>query len=138
MKNTRNRIIFLLISGLLFVTFIQKGYTQAIQKTINSTEAVKLIKDHKINTKLVILDVRTPQEFAEGHIANATNVDVNAPDFIQQLTKFDKSKEYVVYCRSGHRSAKAAGIMKDQSFKTIYNLDGGITSWINDHNPVVK
>jgi len=59
-------------------------------------------------------------------------------NFAQKISKLDKTKKYIVYCRSGHRSANAAEIMKNQSFKTIYNLDGGIIHWISDHNPLIK
>ena len=138
MKDTGIRNFLLMIGFLLTGLFIQCSQPKAIMKTVSSGEVSEMIKNNSNNTRLIILDVRTPDEFAEGHIANATNIDVNAGDFAQKISKLDKTKKYIVYCRSGHRSAKAAEIMKNQSFKTIYNLDGGITHWISDHNPVIK
>ena len=79
----------------------------------------------------VLLDVRTPEEFAAGHIPNAINLNYNAPDFTEQVNKLDKSKTYLVYCKAGSRSAGAANIMSTNGFHTIYNLKGGIMAWPN-------
>lgn len=81
------------------------------------------------NPAVVVIDVRTPSEFAAGHIANAVNIDVEGGMFEQQIASLDKSKTYAVYCHSGRRSANAAGIMSKAGFTTIYNLDGGVTAW---------
>jgi rhodanese-related sulfurtransferase len=97
-----------------------------------------LIKKNLKNKNFVILDVRTPQEYSEGHLANATNVDFGASDFAEKIGKLDKAKAYLVYCRTGHRSARVVEVMKTQSFQTIYNLDGGITQWTTDKKAVVK
>lgn len=77
----------------------------------------------------VVLDVRTPAETAAGKIEGAIEMDVNAPDFAQQLSQLDKSKTYLVYCRSGRRSAVACNIMSDQGFTQLFNLEGGYLSW---------
>lgn len=138
MKNIGFRVFFLMIGFSLAGLFIQCSQPKAIMKTIGSGEVADLIKDNSNNARLIILDVRTPAEFAEGHIANATNIDVKADDFAQKISKLDKTKKYVVYCRSGHRSANAVEIMKNQSFRTIYNLDGGIMLWMKNNYPVVK
>jgi rhodanese-related sulfurtransferase len=138
MKNTGIRIIFLMVTLFLTGPFTLFAQPKQIVKTINSVESAEMIKKNTNNAKFIILDVRTPSEYAVGHIANATNIDFNASDFAQKIGKLDKSKMYLVYCRSGHRSAGAVEIMKTQSFQTIYNLDGGITKWTGDNNPVVK
>jgi rhodanese-related sulfurtransferase len=78
----------------------------------------------------IILDVRTPKEVSEGFIPGAIFIDVNDPTFEKQLEKLDKEKTYLVYCRSGARSAKACRIMATRGFKIpLYNLAMGITSW---------
>lgn len=77
----------------------------------------------------VVLDVRTPAETAAGKIEGAIEMDVNAPDFAQQLSQLDKSKTYLVYCRSGRRSAVACNIMSGQGFTQLFNLEGGYLSW---------
>jgi phage shock protein E len=76
-----------------------------------------------------ILDVRTAEEFAQGHLPGAVNIDVESPDFTAQLTALDPSAPYAVYCRSGNRSGVAVATMTGQGFTDTYHLDGGITAW---------
>lgn len=78
---------------------------------------------------LQILDVRTPAETAEGIVAGATLINVNDPDFAQQVEKLDKEKPVAVYCRSGSRSRRAQATMNNLGFKEIYNVDGGFEAW---------
>lgn len=86
----------------------------------------------------VVLDVRTPSEYAEGHLQGAMNIDVNAADFTTRVNQLDKDKAYAVYCRSGNRSGAALKIMKDAGFTQVQHLDGGITAWTSSDRPVVK
>ena len=77
-----------------------------------------------------ILDVRTEQEVEEGYIPNATNIDFYlGQDFLNEVEKLDKSKNYYVYCRSGNRSGQACAIMNSVGFKNAYNLEGGFMNW---------
>lgn len=76
----------------------------------------------------VLLDVRTPSEFAAGHLDGALNVDFDNPTFTGEVQKLDKEKPYFVYCRSGNRSGQAITIMKNEGFKNISELEGGIVS----------
>lgn len=78
---------------------------------------------------VVLLDVRTPEEFADGHIDGASNIDLNAPDFPDRVAELDATVTYAVYCRSGNRSATATSYMLQQGFAPMYELDGGIVSW---------
>jgi phage shock protein E len=71
-----------------------------------------------------VLDVRTPVEFMAGHLAQARNLNVSSDDFAQQVTQLDTSKTYVVYCRSGKRSSKAADIMYQKGFHHVVNGGG--------------
>ncbi|GAB4413389.1 MAG: hypothetical protein OHK0039_20330 [Bacteroidia bacterium] len=77
----------------------------------------------------VVLDVRRPDEFRDGHLRKARNLNVMSPDFAEQLQKLDKEKSYYVYCRSGARSSSACSMMIQQGFSKVYNLSGGIMSW---------
>ncbi|MBI3416603.1 MAG: rhodanese-like domain-containing protein [Verrucomicrobia bacterium] len=77
----------------------------------------------------VVLDVRTPREFAAGHIAGAVNIDVNDPEFGQKVTKLDKSKTYLVHCAAGVRSAKACEQLAYFDFPKLYNLEPGFKAW---------
>lgn len=85
----------------------------------------------------VVLDVRTPQEFAEGHLPGAINIDVSAADFASRVAALDKSTPYAVYCRSGNRSAAALEVMKGQGFTNAYHLGGGIGAWSSAGGEVV-
>lgn len=77
-----------------------------------------------------ILDVRTADEFNEGYIPGALNIDIyKGQGFLEEVNQLDKSKDYYVYCRSGARSAQACAIMREQGFENTYNLIGGITDW---------
>lgn len=84
----------------------------------------------------VILDVRTPEEFAGGFIANAVNMDYNGADFNGEVSKLDKNKTYLVYCLSGKRSASAAAYMRSNGFKNVINLEGGILAWQGNNLPL--
>lgn len=83
--------------------------------------------------KAVILDVRTPQECAEGIIPNAVEIDIlNSENFISKIEELDKSKDYFIYCRSGSRSGQACSIMEQMGFNSTYNLKGGMLEWNGD------
>jgi rhodanese-related sulfurtransferase len=78
----------------------------------------------------VILDVRTPDECAEGIIPNAIMIDIyKGQGFIYEIENLDKSKNYYVYCKAGGRSAQACSIMKQLGFDNTYNLEGGFMQW---------
>ena len=78
----------------------------------------------------VILDVRTLEEVEEGYIPKAVNIDIyTGQEFLDELEKLDKSKNYYVYCRSGNRSAQACALMNSIGFSNSYNLMGGFNEW---------
>jgi rhodanese-related sulfurtransferase len=91
--------------------------------------------------KNIILDVRTPEEVAEGQLAGAKNINVQGDLFQSSIEQLDKNKTYLLYCRSGKRTAVAGAQMKSAGFKNVYMMDGGINAWkekgktiINDKN----
>lgn len=86
---------------------------------------------------VVVLDVRTPEEFAAGHLDGALNVDVSSPQFTDRLAELDTDAPYAVYCRSGNRSAQAVTLMQQAGFEQVAHLDGGITAWSADGGEVV-
>ncbi|MCE3282971.1 MAG: Rhodanese-related sulfurtransferase [Chitinophagaceae bacterium] len=84
----------------------------------------------------VILDVRTASEFTEGHLPSAINIDVLQKEaFTRYVSKLDKNATYLLYCRSGKRSATAVSIMKENGFTSVKHLVNGITGW---DGPVTK
>ncbi len=88
------------------------------------------ISQFEADENAVILDVRTEDEYNDGIIENAINIDIHkGQDFIAELESLDKNKNYYVYCRSGARSAKACEIMKELGFENAFNLLGGILDW---------
>ncbi len=86
----------------------------------------------------IILDVRTPEEVAQGHISGASVLNIYDKDFERKLNLMQKDKPIYVYCRSGGRSSKAAQTMNANGFKSIYNLTGGIGAWNNAKLPLEK
>ena len=87
---------------------------------------------------VVILDVRKADEFAEGHVKGAILIDQFQSDFVEQAqAKLPKEKTIAVYCRSGRRSANAAGKLADVGYKCV-NLKGGILAWKEANMPVIK
>lgn len=103
-------------------------------KHLAAPEAAKLVAQGG----LIVLDVRTPKEFAAGHIAGATNIDYYATNFVAQLGQLDKSKPYLLHCASGARSTKCLPHLELQGFKYILHLDGGFNAWQAAGNPVEK
>lgn len=81
----------------------------------------------------VILDVRTEDEWNDGIIENAINIDIHQGQvFINEIEALDKNKNYYVYCRSGARSAKACEVMNELGIENAFNLTGGILAWNGD------
>jgi rhodanese-related sulfurtransferase len=115
---------WVLVSFMLFsivsCSYAQKGDVlspKEFSKAITATS----------NTQLV--DVRTPEEFEEGYIGNALNIDWNGDNFDEEINKLDKNRPVYVYCRSGKRSSDAATHMRKAGFKNVYELKGGMTAW---------
>ncbi len=102
--------------------------TQIIEN-VTPKEAFNLIQDNQNNPDFVIIDVRTPQEFAEEHIENAINIDYYSETFRDELNNLDKNQTYLVYCRVGRRSGNALDIMAELNFREAYNMLDGINGW---------
>ena len=97
-------------------------------------EFAELISDSSV----IILDVRTADEYAEGHIKGAILIDQNKSDFVEQVkAKLPTDKTIAIYCRSGRRSANAANLLAKEGYKLV-NLKGGILAWIKEDQPVTK
>jgi phage shock protein E len=126
---------------LAFLCLLLAGTLQAADaksdkkyKNVNAEQFDKLRADKKN----VVLDVRTPEEFADGHIPGAINIDFNAEDFDQKLSKLDKDKTYLVHCAAGGRSARACTKLGKMNFPNLYNLEGGMGAWEKAGKPVEK
>lgn len=94
---------------------------------VEPEEAAAIIADPPDD--LVILDVRTQEEFEEGHIEGAVMLDFYRDDFETELADLDPNVPYVVYCRSGNRSGQTIALMEDLEFRTVADVDGGVLAW---------
>ena len=99
---------------------------------------LKFAQKIKATAGAQVVDVRTPEEFSEGYLKGAVNINWNEDDFETNVAKLDKNKPAFVYCRVGKRSSAAAKKMRDMGFKEVYELDGGILDWEAEHLPLTK
>jgi rhodanese-related sulfurtransferase len=101
---------------------------------MNVSEFSQKIKEAGV----VTLDVRTPAEFAEGHIEGARLIDFQSGNFDTGIAALDKDAIYAIYCRSGNRSGQAVKTMQDSGFLNLYNLEGGVIDWANQGMTLVN
>jgi rhodanese-related sulfurtransferase len=105
---------------------------------LSALEAKTLIDQNKGDADFVILDIRTPKEFAQGHITGAVMLDYYSPGFQKGLQQLDKSKRYLIYCRTGNRTGRTLKIIDQMGFRSIYHLKDGIVDWHRQKLPIVK
>ncbi len=122
MKNNKN--IMLGIVGIIVLALVSLSFMGKTTKLAGA----EFVKTYTSTPNAVLIDVRTPSEFATGHIDQAINIDFENPSFTSEVKKLDTTKTYFVYCRSGNRSGQAVSIMKSNGIKNIYELSGGIIS----------
>ncbi len=101
---------------------------------VNAAQASSLIEAHP---EIVVLDVRTKREFDGGHLDGAVNLDFFSPEFKQRVEQLDTEKTYVLHCRSGNRSSKAARLLKDAGIESVVHMDGGVKAWRKADLPLV-
>jgi rhodanese-related sulfurtransferase len=87
---------------------------------------------------VITLDVRTPGEFAEGHVEGARLIDFQSGNFENEIAALDKNATYAIYCRSGNRSGQAVKVMQDAGFTNVFSMNGGVIDWANAGFPLVK
>ena len=142
----KKRWIFALLLPLLVVGAVMVGGcaadTPVIEELtvteVTAGEASNLARDNNTNPDFVILDVRTPEEYDEGHIEGAINLDFYEDTFRDMLDELDKSTTYLLYCRSGGRSGQTLDIMNELEFSNIYHLTRGINEWKAEELPLVR
>lgn len=116
--------IFLIIASFLILT--------GCQSKNESTEIVSVNDVSQIDfgdANNVLLDVRTSEEFREGNIPNAVNIDFNSEEFDSMIQDLDREKTYYVYCQAGGRSAKACSKLQEAGFKNVVNLKDGYSGY---------
>ncbi|MDQ3141815.1 MAG: rhodanese-like domain-containing protein [Bacteroidota bacterium] len=120
-----NRLILFYLIVQISATYSCAQKSNGDYKNIDQHEFLRLMTQKDV----VILDLRTPDEYNNDHIPNSKLVDYSSPNFNIEIDKLDKSKKYLVYCGAGGRSSKAAALMGSKGFNSIYNLNGGFSSW---------
>ncbi len=117
------------------LAFLEKD---EVAEDVSPTRAKALIDSASAASRMIFLDVRTPAEFAEGHLTGALNIDFRSADFAARLEGLDKAAAYLVYCRGGVRSFAAMGRMKSAGFLKVYNLQGGFLRWREEIGDLVE
>lgn len=119
--------------------FLNADFLQAQDTTGKAISEVEFAKRMQ-KRKTIVLDVRTPEEFKEGHLKKAINYNVlDSMTFDRQISQLKKNRKYLIYCKSGKRSGKALIMMQQKGFKNLYHLSGGITAWTQEiEKPVVQ
>lgn len=107
-------------------------------KDVDVTEANYLIHRNLQRNDFTLLDVRTPEEFTEGHIYTATNIDYFSRRFKEELRELDRDKTYLIYCRSGKRSEEALKAMKALGFTKVYHMKDGVLQWMTEGLPLIQ
>ncbi|MBW2706510.1 MAG: rhodanese-like domain-containing protein [Deltaproteobacteria bacterium] len=137
---TKRAGFIILIAVILFGFILPSCQAQQDQNitALSPKEALKLVETHTGDSDFVILDIRTPGEYQSGHLKNATMIDYYSKSFVDEIGRLDKQKSYLVYCRSGNRSARSMDLFKKLQFQKIYHLSSGINGWISEGLPLVK
>ena len=127
---------------MLWISLVSCGQKQNEKSSDqDSASKISLISPedlNKVNKDILLIDVRTPGEYASGHVENSVNIDFRASNFKDLIGQLDKNQDVYVYCKVGGRSGSAAKMMEDMGFNKIYDLKGGIMQWEKDGFKKVK
>jgi len=121
-------VLFLLLSSLASIN-------AQTRTEVNSKQASVLIQK---DSKLIVLDVRTPEEFKEGHIKGAINIDIRQEDAFSKIDKLNRNAKYLVYCRTNHRSGMAVDHMMQSGFRNVTQMMDGFPDWAANKLAVQK
>lgn len=134
MKATTMKIVrILFLFPIIALTVSCQGQTGVQKLSADNFEKKLEATENKI-----VLDVRTADEFKDGHLAKATMIDYYSSDFKDQVNQLDKTKPVFVYCAGGVRSGKASSILSQLGFKEVYDLQGGFNAWTAARKPVER
>ena len=131
----------LLLIPLLLILPVEAGNDEKKSPTIvhvDARQAGELLSGPDEKNSPIIIDIRTSDEFREGHLKGARQIDFLEEGFAEKVRKLDRSRPYLIHCRSGGRSSSSLALWKKMKFKKVYHLDGGILAWEKAGLPVVK
>jgi rhodanese-related sulfurtransferase len=111
------------------VLLLVGGCLEQDGRLLDPAAAVEIMRQNKDNPAFIILDVRTEQEFRQGHIKGAVLLDYYSPDFRDRFASLDRDAPIFMYCRSGNRSSHVLKMADELGFKVVYDLRGGILAW---------
>ena len=140
-KNTQKTA---LVIGCVVILMLIAGCSHSVEASstvaedVTAREAYELIEANQGGEAFVILDVRTPGEFAEGHIEGAINIDYRGTSFRDRIDDLARDYRSLIYCRSGNRSQGALTVMSELGFHEIYHLAGGIIEWSEAGLPLTR
>lgn len=124
---------------ILFIALILNSCTNGQTKQEQSSlSAVEFSEKINATEQPLIVDVRTPEEFKQGHLKNALNLNWNGSEFGKQLATLDKTQPVFVYCLSGGRSSSAANKMRKEGFEKVFEMHGGMMEWRANNLPEIK
>ncbi|HSF52408.1 MAG TPA: rhodanese-like domain-containing protein [Algoriphagus sp.] len=127
-----------LVCLFVFLLFGVSSFAQTPEKDSINVISIEKFEKMAAKNKNMVIDVRTPEEVAEGHLTGSLNINFLGENFAQEIETLDKKKTYLLYCRTGNKSRKAADLMEKAGFKHVYMLEGGITAWNEAGKPVEK
>jgi phage shock protein E len=126
-----------LMKHFLFLAVLLMPLLPAAEPQLHDVAATKELLAKE--AKMLVLDVRTAEEFAEGHLPNAVLVTIGEKDFVERVKKIAASDQPVlVYCAAGGRSARAIKALQEAKFTQLHELKGGMTAWSEQKQPVVR
>jgi rhodanese-related sulfurtransferase len=131
MKNIY-RIACLFVAMIFFASCMDNKADNSEVKLVTAEEMQSILELEDVQ----LVDVRSPKEHGEIRIANSQNIDFSSPTFDEDISKLDKAKPVILYCKGGNRSAKCAKKLKNAGFEKIYDLEGGISKW--KHSDKIK
>ena len=122
---------FRIIVCILALPALWGGCSQmmTIPREVEPAKAFEILKQNWQNPDFIIVDVRTPKEYEETHIPRAVNIDFRSTDLRKEIDRLDRKKTYLLYCRTGVRSAQAMETMREMGFRNVAHIAGGITAW---------
>jgi rhodanese-related sulfurtransferase len=122
---------FRILVCMLALSALWGGCSQmiTIPREVEPAKAFEILKQNRQNPDFTIIDVRTQKEYEETHIPGAVNIDFRSADFRKEINRLDRKKTYLLYCRTGVRSAQAMKTMREMGFRNVAHISGGITAW---------
>ena len=135
--------IFLLTVLVIYTPVVKLSHAETLEEVLPFSAilpkgALEMIRANKANPDFTLIDIRTPEEYLSGHIEGAVNINYHDEEFVDNLDKLDKNKTYLIYCRTGRRTADTFNVMKKLKFKKVYRIQGEIVRWKAEGLPLIN